>query len=304
MFNGNGVNGLTNGSSASKSEEWKMGLVNFESKYLTAETFGFKLNVSGTQLRKKQMWTLEPDSKTDDIVYIKSHLGRYLSSDKKGNVTCESETKGDTEKFRLGYVADGSGGWHFRNVVNTYYLGGTDENLRCYEKAPTPSEIWVARLALHPQVSIRNLNRKRYAHLDTKGDPNGCIQCDEPIPWGEDALITLEYKDKKYAVRTCDNRYLQQDGTLVAQPSSKTLYTLELRTGATSGIALKDTSGRYLTAIGHHAILKVKNKTISKDELFTIEDSHPQVFITAHNGKKASIKQGKFKSENSIAHRP
>lgn len=289
MFNG--TNGVSNGATNKGSECFKLGLVNHQNKYLTAEPFGFKLNASATLMRAKQHWTLEADTKADNIVFIKSHLGRYLASDKRGNVTCSSEEKGESERFRLG---EKDGLWFFQSMEHNYYLGGTEENILCYEKQPGPSELWTGRLAVHPQVSIRNANRKRYVHLDTKGDPEGCLQCDEPIPWGEDALITLEYCDKKYAVRTCDNRYLQSDGTLVARPSAKTMFTLQLCTGTLSGMALKDCSGKYLTAIGHNAVLKVKNKNITKDEIFTIEDSHPQVFITAHNGKRASIKQGKF----------
>jgi len=39
-------------------------------------------------------------------------------------------------------------------------------------------------------------------------------------------------------------------------------------------------------------VIMGRNKTIGKDELFTLEDSQPQCFFTAHNGKMASIKQG------------
>jgi len=76
----NGVNGHS-----SAALQWKVGLVNFANKYLTAETFGFKVNVTGAALKKKQIWTLEQDL-NEEVVYIKSHLGKYLSSDKYGMV--------------------------------------------------------------------------------------------------------------------------------------------------------------------------------------------------------------------------
>ena len=81
-----------------------VGLVNGQHKYLTAETFGFKINANGVALKKKQLWSIEPfpiDIAFDEVselehVAIKSHLGCYLAVDSFGNVTCDSQdvTKG------------------------------------------------------------------------------------------------------------------------------------------------------------------------------------------------------------------
>lgn len=70
---------------------WTIGLINGLHKYMTAETFGYKLNANGTSLKKKQLWTLEP-SNTGESEYLKMHLSQSIwwndFSYKKRKVKC------------------------------------------------------------------------------------------------------------------------------------------------------------------------------------------------------------------------
>lgn len=98
-----------------------VGLVNGQHKYLTAETFGYKINANGIALKKKQLWSLEAfplltngtngsavnfeDSNELENVAIKSHLGRYLAVDNFGNVTCESQDRTEGTRFTINICA-------------------------------------------------------------------------------------------------------------------------------------------------------------------------------------------------------
>ena len=77
------------------------------------------------------------------------------------------------------------------------------------------------------------------------------------------------------------------------QQTGTELYTAVCRSvGQLSGIALRDVTARYLTAIGRDAVIQSRNRTAGKDEIFIAEHSQPQVFFTAHNGKMISTRQG------------
>ena len=68
-------------------------------------------------------------------------------------------------------------------------------------------------LAARPQVNLRSVGRKRFAHLSESQEE---IQVEENVPWGEDTLFTLEFREEsnKYAIHTCNNMYLMRDGKL------------------------------------------------------------------------------------------
>ena len=58
-------------------------------------------------------------------------------------------------------------------------------------------------------------------------------------------------------------------------------------------IALRDAKGLYLAPIGSRAVLKTRSNSVSKDELFSLEDSAPQAsFVASSNTRYVSVKQG------------
>ena len=233
-----------------------------------------------------QVWVLEHGPGADEV-YIKSSQKRYLATDKYGNLTCDSEETGESERFLVEYNDNGQ--WAFKSVPFSYYVGGEEDNTHCKSKTP---EWWHMQLAIHPQVNLYNTNRKRYCHLETPAsaeeEPKEVHGC-QLIPWGSQAMITLDYINNKYAIKVCDGRYLHPDGSLQAA-SDGALYTLQVKSG---GIAFRSDEGKFLTNIGATATLKARNAKVTKDELFLIKDSQPQIKLTGSNGKRVSIMQGK-----------
>jgi fascin 1/2 len=54
----------------------------------------------------------------------------------------------------------------------------------------------------------------------------------------------------------------------------------------------------YLTALGAKGTLKATKERIGLDELFVLEDSHPQIKMVAVNKRRVSVRQGQEVSAN------
>lgn len=265
----------------------QLGLINSGGKYLTAEAFGFKINASATSLKKKQTWTLEQTADDDSVVFFRSHLGRYLATDKDGNVTAGSEAQSQDCRFVITSHDDGQ--WSLFSEPHARYLGGSEDRISCFAQTIGALEKWSVHLALHPQVNLYSISRKRYAHLSV-AQAREEMTIDRDVPWGVDSLVTLVYREQMYHLETCDNRFLRNDGKLSTTTEKETGYMLEFRSGK---VAFRDCKGLYLSPSGPSGAMKSgKNARVGKDELFALERSHAQVVLSAGNEKKVSTRQG------------
>lgn len=261
-----------------------LGLINVEGKYLTAETFGFKINASAGSLKKKQTWTLEQSGEDGSAAFLRSHLGRYLAADKDGNVTADSEARGGRD-CRFVVTAHEDGRWSLQSEPHGRYLCGSEDRITCFAQAAAPAVRWSVHLAVHPQVNLYSLARKRFAHLSERE-----VSIDRDVPWGVDSLVTLVYRDQRYHLGTSDNRFLRNDGGLAARTEARTGFVLEFRSGK---VAFRDCDGRYLAPSGPTGTMKSgKSTRAGKDELFGLERSHAQVVLTARNERNVSTRQG------------
>merc|ERR1712088_479431 len=172
--NGTTANGGQEGEKVAPPPEkgsWTIGLINSRFKYLSAETFGFKINANGKAMKKKQVWILEPYGDGDSIC-LRSHMHKFLAVDQFGNVTCENEEKDDTAKFEISVCDDFSGRWAFRSVTRGYFLGASADNLVCSAKSPGDGELWYVNLAARPQVNLRSVGRRTCPGAATPSSPS------------------------------------------------------------------------------------------------------------------------------------
>jgi len=247
---------------------WSFGLRNSAGLYLTAEAFGFRINCTSKIMKKKQIFFLEQNGKD---AFIKTHLGRYLTFKEDGKFLADAEAPGADEAIAIEAQLDGR--WALK-TARGYFAGGIGESLDAFTKELKADRLWTVQLAMHPQVCIRNVNRKRYVHLS--GDK---LACDEDIPWGADAMITIcFFDDGKYALQANDGRFLSETSELKGRVDESCKFTLDF---VQQMVAFRSSTNKYVTALGAEGVLKAtkpgpKEGAPTVDELFVLEDSQPQ----------------------------
>lgn len=283
---------------------WSVGFRNHQGLYLTVESFGDRVNFNGKSMKKKQIFQLEQDEGAAKELYIRTHLNRYLTAKADGSFSADAESKGPSELFTLQALDDGR---YALISAFGYLVGGNGDKLDAFVKQPPGGEaalrsasnlpadrVFIMQLAMHPQVAIWNVNRKTYMHMS--GDQ---MTTDERIPWGADACITLNFfEEGKYGLQTSDGRFLSASGELKRAADETCKFVLRLYGGQ---VAFTDSRDKYLTSLGASGVVKAtKDGPPSKDELYVMEDSHPQIKMTSWQKKKVSVRAGVEVTANQV----
>jgi hypothetical protein len=263
--------------------DWSFGLVNSAGMYLTCETFQKKVGCTGKKLGKKQILFLEAGA--EGTVSLRTHLGNYIRVDGDGKFLADGE-KGD-EETNIIIEAQPDGTWLLKSAKYGWYLGGSGENLTAFITEATADRFWKVHLAMHPQITLKNVARKRYVHL--VGD---VLNTDADMPWGENATLNLVHNDGCYQIQGVSGGFLEDTGRMTEDAGgASTLFILDFHGDVISFKSKK--SGKYLTSLGASGLLKATKPGITKDEQFQMEDSWPQVSLQAcKSGKFLSTKQG------------
>ncbi|XP_070591989.1 fascin-like [Erythrolamprus reginae] len=287
----------------------EFGLINAANRYLTAEAFRFQVTATGKQLKPRQVWVLQfvtphgagaagPGEGAAQKVHLISALKRYLAADPNGKVTCDQDKPGPQTFFLLHQHPDGK--VSLQNEQSKRYLGGAEDNVTCFAQASSETEKWTLHLAMHPNVAIYNPNRKRYVRFDEKAE---VLRCDRDVPWGAESVISIYYDFrgldskahnadrmqlspyipvKKYGLRNGTGKLLASNGSLMADFTPQTMYSLEVHGGL---VAFRDDEGKYLT--GREGSMKtLKMDKPGRDELFSMEASPAQVSLRSSSTNK------------------
>ena len=279
------INGISNGHSNGVKTDTLIvfGLMNFQGKYLTAEKFGNQVSVTGTSLRAKQMWTFVQGTEGGSKGYLRSPQNNYLETNKHGDVVCENEEKNKAFIFDI-LVAD-DGKWAFRDTFGKYLAGNSERLYTTMEQKVNSESYWAIHLAAHPQVNLKNVCRKRYVHHQDEE-----MRCTEDIPWGHDAVITLEFSGGMYSLRCSNGAYLNGvSGEVTEKRNGDSMFVLSIHDNS---FAFRATNGKYLTVYGPTGKLIATKGNVGKDELFLLEESKAQCVLLASNDKKVSHRQG------------
>jgi fascin 1/2 len=253
-------------------------------QYLTQETFGFAINCNGKSLKKKQTFTLHA---MDGAVHLQTHLGKYMYGDNDGNIKGDAESPSAETQWTIVPQTDGT--WALKSSFG-FFFHGTGDKLSAFvggDDVPADGK-WIVHLAMHPQINLYSVMRKRYVHLG--GDQ---LTCDEDIPWGDDALLSLMFFNDgmgRYGFMSADGRYLENSGKLVAAPNDNCKFMLGFHD---DNVSFCDANGQFLQCIGGNGVLKVNKTKVTKDELFSIQDSEPQfTMVCVEKNSQVSARNG------------
>jgi len=262
--------------------DWSFGLVDSAGKYMVCESFQKKVTCTGQKLSKKSILFLEAGG--EGTVALRTHLGAYIRVDGDGKVHGNGE-KGDDENNII-IEAQPDGRWLLKSAKYGWYLGGGTD-MTAFITEATEDRFWKVHLAMHPQITLKNIKRKRYVSLE-----GNVLNTNADQPWGPDATLNVVHADGCYQIQGNNGLYLEDTGRMTEDATStSTMFILDFHGDVISFKSKK--SGKYLTSLGASGLLKATKPGITADEQFQMEDSWPQITLKACKSDKfLSIKGG------------
>uniref|UniRef100_A0A0X3PMM8 Fascin-2 n=1 Tax=Schistocephalus solidus TaxID=70667 RepID=A0A0X3PMM8_SCHSO len=287
----------------------KLGLMHVPSgRLLTSETFQGALNVSGTSLKRRQIWTIYVDAANPTAFFLQNHMGHYLSASHDGKVSVLAEEPGEEERFFIDTDVSGSGLVTVKSAKYLLYLQWTDNGMRCFSKEPV---WWGTRWAIHPQVHLLSVHRNNYIRSANKDSELRAVQKApkskkflfwlEQMPLskmtprpGADSLTKGEVGCfSRVAIRSQSGRYLCSNGSMADEIRKGAFFSIIFKPSKTPCVLLKDEFGDYLTVLSNgRLMIRPRSTDPRREDFFALKTPSIQVRMWAFNKKFACVKHG------------
>jgi len=281
--------------------DWSFGLRNVNTdKYMNFEVFR-GCDVEAAKMKKKQIILLKPCA--DGSVNLLNWQGKFCRVDADGDFRPDGDDSTDDEnKFVIEAQKDGTWaiksqkyGWYVRGVV-----GKQPATLSSFEKELSPDALWKVHLAMHPQITLKNIKRRRYV-----SESNDTMTTRADNPFGPECTLNLIFDGGSgaYGLQSAaTTKFLSTSGQMLAAMDETCKYYIEY---AGDHIHFKSIStGRYITSLGADGLCKATKGGVGSaqaDETFLMEDSYPQVcFKSVPSGKYLSMKGGVEVAANAV----
>ncbi|KAI0981631.1 hypothetical protein GJ496_006803 [Pomphorhynchus laevis] len=304
-----------------------LGLLNSNSKYLTAESFGNQINASGNHFKSRQKWkltwcdfqdnavvngnnTVQPinngncrvqqqqHQQITNVIALSSVIQKcFVAADKNGNINCYNTNLSKECMFFL--HVNNNGKWSFQHCQLKQYLGGTDDMLNCNSRVPI---WWTVQFDWPVTVSIYNFNRKRYVQvLHRQNDDCFYLAATNKQGWSTRSVFSLRFSPENghYAMfSVMVNAFLNEDGTLTMYSKDSNPFILNIRVHNRKFVfklsSPIDIDSKTLSVCGHRSELEFKCQCGTGDScFFAIEQARFQFFMRSIlNDKYLSTRQG------------
>ncbi|XP_006861278.1 PREDICTED: fascin-3-like [Chrysochloris asiatica] len=267
-----------------KSEDLRVGLISWAGTYLTFEAYKNTVTATAKGLGKRQMWELlvSNEQESQAVVRLRSLQGLCLLSDGDGSVCYGRPRNSHHGCFLLRFHRNGK--WTLQCMITGHYLESDGKDVFCKSRVLSAYHMWTPRPALHVHVTLYSPLNRCYA----RADPTvGRVWVDTPIPCLKECGFLLHFQDGCYHLETSTHLFLSHLDRLVSQPSSQTIFHMQVRPGGL--VALSDGEGGMLYPQGPRLLLGLGSSPCRGEEWFILQHCPAWVSLKSKARKLVSV---------------
>lgn len=128
---------------------------------------------------------------------------------------------------------------------------------------------------LHRKTPYTRTNLPKHSQYWGLDEAEGnSITCQQDLPWGHDATITIVTKPGTIQLQASNGGFLLDNGSLGDGSEANSEYVVVFEG---EQVSFKGANGKFLSTLGGTGLVKASSASIGKDQRFIMEDSWPQV---------------------------